>query len=1338
MDNRRENDLTSSSEASGWNTARDVRGSDGYTPARNLNEAENTATNDPNSGSPDGNLSKAEQNAGTRQGNWQNNVSQGVSTVKAATDAASGNYLGAAKNLRKSGLIKKGPAITIGVGLTVLLVIVVALSFLMVSLLPFQIKENISSILNLAGKAMEIKSEVSHKLKFGVFESEDTSYDSNIQLANEISEECTSRTLCTVIGFSDVHIEKLKDAGFSIRERGERANGNSNVVEITTPNGTKINQDNVDKIIQTDPIARADLKKVYSGTFATFNDNSWADEISSKYNFNKTSAEKDPERTEKQIFDEATQNANSGGSGDRLARAPLGCGDEDGAVSSRTTMTGEEYQDCLNSQSAYETGNSMIEELENIARSASPLSADEMIEVITEELESTSFLEYPCAVYSISKYVNDGVKRINAEKLGNYTLEFLSRVDAAKYGDAESVDMEALGNALSGLIPVDSSESGATLDGGSVTADTTPTDNQGEFYNKVPITLVGDSLAAGSANAFRSKFNNGNVLSQGSAQITHSDYQYNLTERFKKEMIDNNQSRKNIVTMMGTNRGLTAEEIDNFVKQAGNSIIYMVNNNAPGSGQAEANNQIKQAASRHANVFEVDWKTYSDSNGRSNFYTSGDPYHIISSKQTEYINFIAETIYKTSKEIQESSSNSGSSNILAGGQKYQTKVTATEAQGYTSAVYGSEVNKDNVSRSTKAYMLGDGEWSTLTNILVNFIDASPAAQEFCVAADAGAFEWIGIAFSSFFGQAVSSLFKGIFNSTMISPTIAMFSKYITGQVVNETTLGEDMGTALMAGAGALMSRNAQSRGASLLSHDEYIAVYQENQVMIAKEAEEHRATKNPFDPTSQHTFVGSIITQLMPYNSQIKTVAGVLPSLLNIASSSIKSLFPSVNAASTEAGIRSNLNVCRDREVVQYNVATDIFCNPLMSVSSSTSRMSIQEVIAVLVEAGEYDDRYGVDVSDLRYAGTDSDETIASDSTIKLANQQTDNQAAGRNSDSDNNRPINDTPSRSEDTSLQTGPTDRLSPSAENPTDENEQVTLSELERRRLNTLRSNYNNPRIGASASSSTGSSSESSANVETNVIPTDVNNPLSGIIRGSNFETYVRNCVTPKYIISDYFKDCIVTEDNPLVNYYSSFMVFLSTVSGYDHDEFPDTAGGSGQYNVSPEASRQTADGFSLFLQGDPRWANEVFYPGHTMAAAACGPTSLAMILVALGIDAHPLTVAKDAAAAGAVVSAGATHDQPHKLANKYGFKAETINHKSISEINEQLRQGKYIWLGGAGSRPFVSYGHLVVIRKVLPNGKWLIADPASPNAAYDMTEWSPADIIAQTNVAVAISR
>ncbi len=138
--------------------------------------------------------------------------------------------------------------------------------------------------------------------------------------------------------------------------------------------------------------------------------------------------------------------------------------------------------------------------------------------------------------------------------------------------------------------------------------------------------------------------------------------------------------------------------------------------------------------------------------------------------------------------------------------------------------------------------------------------------------------------------------------------------------------------------------------------------------------------------------------------------------------------------------------------------------------------------------------------------------------------------------------------------------------------------------------------------------------------------------------------------------------------------------------------------------------TSDGYAVYIQSDPRWANEP-YSSTTIGSAACGPASMTMIITALTGRAMDIKeVVKVSADAGLYVPGqGSKWTVGPVLAQHYGLQSKALPH-TIEAVNEAVRGGAYVIMSGKGAVPFSSGGHYIHVRGVTADGKWLIGDSA----------------------------
>ena len=175
---------------------------------------------------------------------------------------------------------------------------------------------------------------------------------------------------------------------------------------------------------------------------------------------------------------------------------------------------------------------------------------------------------------------------------------------------------------------------------------------------------------------------------------------------------------------------------------------------------------------------------------------------------------------------------------------------------------------------------------------------------------------------------------------------------LTGTILNDSTTGENFGNAIMSGAGALMAKNSMAGSGGVLTKSQAIAFRQENERQIAENAEDIRKTHSPFDPTTRHTFLGSIVSNMIPYTNTLGSIKGFLPSMIRGAKRSFASITPGASAANS-ANFAANMETCKDKTITKTGAATDIFCNVYTGIDMSIAENDTEEVVNKLKEWGD-------------------------------------------------------------------------------------------------------------------------------------------------------------------------------------------------------------------------------------------------------------------------------------------------------------------------------------------------------------------------------------------------
>lgn len=164
--------------------------------------------------------------------------------------------------------------------------------------------------------------------------------------------------------------------------------------------------------------------------------------------------------------------------------------------------------------------------------------------------------------------------------------------------------------------------------------------------------------------------------------------------------------------------------------------------------------------------------------------------------------------------------------------------------------------------------------------------------------------------------------------------------------------------------------------------------------------------------------------------------------------------------------------------------------------------------------------------------------------------------------------------------------------------------------------------------------------------------------------------------------------------------------------------------GSFNTS-KATFKTDDGFPIYIQTDPRWANAPF-GSSTVGPSGCGPSAMAMIITALtGQAVTPDQTAKKAGDDGMYVSGeGSSHEIANNLAKHYGLKSTKIK-SDVTAISNAIKGGSYVIMSGKGGLPFTGGGHYIMIRGVTADGKWKVGDSAHRDT--NNQEFNPSTIL-----------
>jgi D-alanyl-D-alanine carboxypeptidase len=163
--------------------------------------------------------------------------------------------------------------------------------------------------------------------------------------------------------------------------------------------------------------------------------------------------------------------------------------------------------------------------------------------------------------------------------------------------------------------------------------------------------------------------------------------------------------------------------------------------------------------------------------------------------------------------------------------------------------------------------------------------------------------------------------------------------------------GEDVGDAAPSAVAHTLGQTANAGGNMPLTVDEAVAYGKVTEEVQLAYAEEDRATRSPFDATSPNTFLGSIVSQFLPYYGTLSSVGGMLSMVGNILPKSLGSILQPMTSAATDP--KAQYTLCEDPSL--RDTAAGPFCNPIYGIPPKYLDMDPQEVLDALIDSGDID-----------------------------------------------------------------------------------------------------------------------------------------------------------------------------------------------------------------------------------------------------------------------------------------------------------------------------------------------------------------------------------------------
>lgn len=296
-----------------------------------------------------------------------------------------------------------------------------------------------------------------------------------------------------------------------------------------------------------------------------------------------------------------------------------------------------------------------------------------------------------------------------------------------------------------------------------------------------------------------------------------------------------------------------------------------------------------------------------------------------------------------------------------------TTKTAMESSGIASLYGGGKVNPGDASVKSMNF-------TKSIKRIVGGLGVSMAAFNTCTVAKMGANAWglvedaieyipciVGLIAAIFTYGATSTLCAGaVFNivskvamtavisaaiGAVISAIVPFAAKMLTRDLITNLA-GEDLGNALVSGSNLYMGNNHRYNGGSLANKDTYVQFAMAQQEVIAEDARYERLIKSPFDASSQHTFMGTLMRQLMNFVGS-SSIMSVVSSANNTLVSSIASISPTASAIDANYMLVDNYEE-ECPYLASIGAVGDAYCNPYAITDMSTMGMDPSEVMAAI------------------------------------------------------------------------------------------------------------------------------------------------------------------------------------------------------------------------------------------------------------------------------------------------------------------------------------------------------------------------------------------------------
>lgn len=259
------------------------------------------------------------------------------------------------------------------------------------------------------------------------------------------------------------------------------------------------------------------------------------------------------------------------------------------------------------------------------------------------------------------------------------------------------------------------------------------------------------------------------------------------------------------------------------------------------------------------------------------------------------------------------------------------KKSAMESDGMLYALEGNTKFNSSTSDITN-WIPGGGIMQTITT-LSNTLSSSNATYKKAVDTSCKAFNspvgqvfQLAVDFNPA-GIAIQGAMLVVTQTPWFKNAMEKLFKAMAGQLIHNTDVMEDFGNAVANGMVYSMGEGGSAGATMPMTVDQAVAYSKMTTETRIANAAIDRAELSPFDATNPNTFMGSIVTKMIPYYGAVQSSPlGALGAVTDVVSNTFSSILTPKSSAYANL-TKDNLTSCGDVGITSQGIAADPICN---------------------------------------------------------------------------------------------------------------------------------------------------------------------------------------------------------------------------------------------------------------------------------------------------------------------------------------------------------------------------------------------------------------------------